>query len=226
MIQNLQFDAVQKCDGRITISDNLPQLNYPFNNFITVDIVTLEKTDGPKLVAQVFTPYISNINEATFPVAEDGYYNITHLVISTKSNSGYIAIGTKIYNVETKEEVDPLIFTANINTKNVTKLQKSFFFTKQLWDCYTYLSKQVLDNMDNKEKIKELEFKRDFIWATLYVIKYLVEDCKLEDAQEIIEQVSSCNGFCLSDSIEEILDYSCGLTVGKVYKTSCGCSDK
>lgn len=245
-MENLQFNAVQACDGTITISDNLSQISPDFEDTVTVDIVTLEKSDGPKLAAEVFTTHDKKalLNEAKLPLGEDGLYTITHLTIPTldwyKKQSDlrnfkdiYVTENSRIFKLQNKEfvEVDPLDFTTNINLEKstVSKFSKLYFFNCYLWKCYVYLCNKILNHTGKEDELKNLEYDRDFVWITIYVIKYLVEDCKLTEAQKILEAVEACNGFCykaIKDSQEtfESYDYSCGLTSGKVYQTSCGCN--
>jgi pentatricopeptide repeat protein len=60
-------------------------------------------------------------------------------------------------------------------------------------------SKTLLDLVkcgDADEQLKDYMFRRDFVWATINVINYLVKDKKLEEAEEILEDIQSCRGFC------------------------------
>lgn len=42
----------------------------------------------------------------------------------------------------------------------------------------------------------ELIYRRDMVWMSLNVIRYLVEMNRLQEAQRIIEQIGGCNGLC------------------------------
>lgn len=42
---------------------------------------------------------------------------------------------------------------------------------------------------DVDEELKDLIYRRNFVWATINVINYLVEDKKLEEAEEILEEI-------------------------------------
>jgi hypothetical protein len=54
-------------------------------------------------------------------------------------------------------------------------------------------SKKTLMDLVNcgevDEELKDLIYRRNFVWATINVINYLVEDKKLEEAEEILEEI-------------------------------------
>jgi len=63
--------------------------------------------------------------------------------------------------------------------------------------------------------LKNYIFRRDFVWITLNVINYLIEDKKLEEAEEILEEVQSCRGFCYGiESIPKSLSTKKSSTCG------------
>jgi hypothetical protein len=39
------------------------------------------------------------------------------------------------------------------------------------------------------DQLRDYIFRRNFVWATLNVINYLLEDKKLEEAEEILEDI-------------------------------------
>lgn len=253
-MQESYLEVTQHCSNELILS-------FPEIEETAVDIITLEKTTGPELVAEIYTTPGDKLNEIVVPVGQDGLYNITHLTIpsvdwynaelSKKRNQLksfkdiYVTDCSKIYKLENNEwiEVDPLIFTTNIDLKNTTvfKQQKHYFLTWYLWKCYVYLSHQVITEKlglnktpsgYNKYKLdkitndlEEIIYRRQFIWVTLKVIGYLVEECRLEQAQRILEKVESCKGFCYEvlDGVQEPTHYSCGRSQGTIYKVDCGC---
>jgi hypothetical protein len=54
-------------------------------------------------------------------------------------------------------------------------------------------SKKTLMDLVNcgevDEELKDLIYRRNFVWATINVINYLVEDKKLEEAEEMLEEI-------------------------------------
>ena len=249
------LEVTQHCSNELL-------LTFPEVDEIAVDIITLEKTTGPELVAEVFTTPGTTLNEIALPMGMDGLFNITHLTIPSydwyKKESEnpyntlknyreiYVSDCSKIYKLVNNEwqEVDPLIFTTNIdlNKTTVFKQQKFYFLTWYLWKCYVYLSQQVITRKLQKNKTtagynafkidkiepedEDLIYQRNFIWVTLKVIQYLVEKCRLEQAQAILEKVESCKGFCYTslNHTWEPSRYQCGNTQGMIFKTGCGCN--
>lgn len=246
--------VTQQCSNELV-------LTFPEINEVAVDIITLEKSTGPELVAEVFTTPGDTLNEIVLPMGMDGLFNITHLTIPSvdwynaelekkynslnKFKTIYVTDCSKIFKLKNNEwvEVDPLVFTTNIDLTHTTvfKHQKHYFLTWYLWKCYVYLSQQVIQRkLDtnrnprgyNNGKLNKVEpedefliYQRDFIWVTLKVISYLVELCRLEQAQSILEKVESCKGFCYSalNHTNEPTRYSCGRTTGTIVRTGCGC---
>ena len=122
--------------------------------------------------------------------------------------------GKNLYEVINNAYVklDEIEFITNIDLTNTTvnKAQKITFLTCFLWKCYIALVLEAFRELKKNNKAqgkinkcgKEddlLIFKRDFVWATINVLNYLIEECKMEKAQEILEKVMSCNGFCFSN---------------------------
>lgn len=249
------LDVTQQCSNELVLS-------FPEIDETAIDIITLEKSTGPEMVAEVFTTPGDNLNEIVIPLGMDGLFNIVHLTLPSmewynkekknryntlsKFREIYVTDCENIYVLDNNEwvEVDPMVFTTDIDLKQTTvfKSQKFYFSTWYLQKCYLYLSQQVIANKYqnnitpmgynklNLNKLddtnKDIVYQRQFIWITLKVIKYLVEQCRLEQAQSIIEKVESCKGFCYSalNTSNEQTHFQCGRTQGTLYKTGCGCN--
>lgn len=165
------------------------------------------------------------LDEEIITLKEDGHYTIYQLIIPTKSwlNSikdneniikyykdndiiVYIFDNNKLYsvNLDTFELTQKSIHTilANICGTNMSREIKDYVFTEYLWDCYIKNSRNILNNVSNvrcnKEKIDT--FNRDFIWMTLNILKYHRERCEYREAQRLIEELTTCNGFCDNDT--------------------------
>lgn len=65
--------------------------------------------------------------------------------------------------------------------------------------CNEILNMNLLKCKSKNADLDNLIFKRDFVWMTINVIKYSVSLGQYAEAQRILEQVNTCNGFC--DSI-------------------------
>lgn len=270
---NTPFKIKQSCNCTLTITDNSYELynqdslfNFGYLNTITVDIVTLNKTNGIQLAAIIFTTHEKDIhlNEINLPLGSDGFFNITHLILPTvdwyyketqkefnnlyKYKTIYLSDGKNIYIVNNKEltKIDPLQFITKNEFKNTTiiKNQEGVFLFCFLKKCYIDLCKQILNQLqtdkdnNNKNKIgqcentdgdlKNLIFKRDFVWATINIIKLLIKDCNFIEAQKILEMIQNCNGICYHNENEFSQDtletnYIENQSSGIIYNTGCGC---
>lgn len=274
MEQNTYFKVEQFCDCTIRITDNTHCLyednsNSPYifgyKDTITLDIVVLNKVDGPQLGAIIYTTHDrGNLNEVYLPLGEDGYYTIYHIILPTvdwfnKQNNQqynnfkkykdiYVSNGKNIYLLQNGqlELFNPIEFITNINLKRSTavKFEQQFFFTCYLWKCYIYLCKQLLNSLSEKTTImgnhslkknkdlsglsKDLIYRRDFIWATINVLNYLIDACQFEEAEKILEEVQRCNGMCYNiDGRKNItstwLTYSKNNSTGVILDSGCGC---
>ena len=218
--------------------------DFKYEDTLTINIVTLEEVDNPQLVAVTYSTHTTQLDEISIPLSKDGLYNITHLIVPTlewykkqreqkfnklsKFKEIFISDGKNLYQVidGQYEMVDPLslITQVNLDATTIHKKQEITFLTCFLWKCYINLALEALNELiskSNGNKIqkcgnedKDIIFKRDFVWSTIQVINYLIDACKLEEAQKILEEVVSCNGFCFSNS-------QSSLRVNN--KQSCGC---
>ena len=256
----VDFTVTQNCDCNLTITgeSEYPEeeayQQFKYEDTITINIITLEKVDGPQFVATTYSEHIGYLDESSIQLKEDGLYNITQLIVpslkwyqrerANKRNNFFrydtiiVSDGKNLYKVsETKTELlDTLDFITEINTQGTTvsKNQKIIFSTCFLWKCYISLAndalKRLLNNNRSKGKVrkcgneddesKDIIYRRDFVWVTINVLNYLTDECKFEEAQQILEEVMFCNGFCYSQDITSNY-FNNGKTISM--KTSCGC---
>ena len=137
----------------------------------------------------------------------------------------FISDGKNLLKVTNKglEIFDPIELVANYDIYQTTiyGCQDFFFSTCFLWKCYINLCYMILNynnpyknsEFENKtlldlvkcgdvsEELKDYIFRRNFVWATINVINYLIEDKKLEKAEEILEEIQSCRGLCFDTKI-------------------------
>lgn len=215
------------CNNTINIID----INEYDKDTVAINIITHDKVDEQLLIATTYETRAGQTFDDHIPLKEDGIYNITHVVVPNfrwleeqKDLKGYekvyVSNGIHVYEYQNKvlSEIDPLIFTANIQTRNTTILnreQDTIFLMNNLWKCYISKCLSILDkssntdNPDNKynkylgshklDKCKETDFEffdTDFIWATINVLQYLIDSYNFEEAQKILEDIEGCNGYC------------------------------
>lgn len=71
---------------------------------------------------------------------------------------------------------------------------------------------------------EETIYRRDMVWMALNVIRYLVEEERLQEAQRIIEQIGGCNGLCNGWYEHSSKGNGCGCGQSSNYrKSNCGC---
>lgn len=63
--------------------------------------------------------------------------------------------------------------------------------------CNEILNMNLLKCKSKNADLDNLIFKRDFVWMTINVIKYSVSLGQYAEAQRILEQVNTCNGFVI-----------------------------
>lgn len=168
---------------------------------------------------------------------EDGYYIIYYYIVPTETwvksvynpvdHLDYVfyinKLGELIYRFKNNigqiidEKIKPEDLIAYIQdtvTTSVDRVVKKVFPINKLKNCYYSYAKQLFDillshcpNEENNDQI----YKRDFVFMTINIIKYLIEFDQYLEAQRILDIVNGCGGFC--NSINKIKG-----------KSNCGCS--
>lgn len=195
---------------------------------------------------------ITHLDENYYQAESDGYYQIYHLILPVYNEN--FGNGDNFKKLLKEEEFvyysaayeknlvtfykyyynDEKVVKESISTEcmlkvcNLTVLDT--FVICNLTDCYISLSKSILNNcnfrciQDNDE---DATFKRDFVWMTLNVIKYLVEKGDYLEAERILEKVNYCGGFCNNTSSSSSSGCNCGRSSSYYSTTSyagCGCN--
>ena len=170
-------------------------------------------------------------------IEKDGYYIIHHIVLPTLQwlenhvdneelanySHIYVCDGCDIlkynveentaYHVDYKEVIE--INNCYNNDYRGTVSRKSFdlFNTANLKQCYINISKELFKYCPGGtcDKMDELiRFKRDFVWMTLIIINFYLDDNMFIDAQNILEETMACNQFCYQSDPNNIKKSSCG----------------
>lgn len=170
---------------------------------------------------------------------EDGYYIVYYYIIPTEfwvnsvdnpvDHLDYVFYinrqGDIIYRYKDSlgriidEEIKPedlINYIQDTVTTSVDRIVKKIFPISKLQCCYYSYAKQLFDVLlkrcpddSNNEQI----YKRDFVYMTIQIIKYLIGFDQYLEAQRILDIINGCGGFCNS--------------VGKIKgKSDCGCSKK
>ena len=107
-------------------------------------------------------------------------------------------------------------------TAHMTKID--IFSMARLEECYINYAKKYFDDMMKHcspqcEPIdaSEAKFARDFLWMTINILTYLVQQQQYCEAQRILDQMNYCGGFCKQEK-----DNGCGCKPINVPR-GCGC---
>lgn len=94
--------------------------------------------------------------------------------------------------------------------------KKSIFSICKIRKCLVYLQRKMLfsSNEENRcQTSSELRNRRDFLLSAVYVINYLTETGNFEEAQRIVDNLSSSCDFTCGDDLEIFNDCGCGHTI-------------
>lgn len=172
---------------------NIIVLDNTFDeNFIQVYILKFEDQ------TEVFVKS-AETQTVTFSYSQDGFYTLCKVTIPLDTSKPiYYKLGKYYYNNQ------------EISLKDLIKLSEvdaeySYFFsTCNLKKCFVKVCQQIFNsknticsqgNVDHS-----LIYKRDLIWSALNVIQYMAEMDQMDEAQRLLEEITSCNGLCPSSS--------------------------
>lgn len=210
---------------------------FKYSDCFTVNMVTYKCSEKQELLKTIITPHILNgdevyLDEVYYKTDKDGHYIIDHIIIPSvewfnkyKQNpdnnlkeytSIYLTDGGKFYKIvsnELKEVTDKEILEVNAEGTTLSKAYKDFFSIFYLYKCYINHCKDIFDATFNKCFNSSINtFNRDFIWMSINIITYYVENGLLEKAQSILEQLYSCGSLCNNTINNQSYGCGCGKT--------------
>ena len=201
---------------------------YKYSESATLNTIMKIGTSEIKLLDVLIDMHDTNIDSCTFKVKDDGYYVVDHIVLPTLKwlehaseeyleyyDTVYVTDGEKLYKLVSKELEECTvkeILERNTEKTTLFKGKIDIIYTGNLQKCYFYYCQQLFETILDKCKTgdENLTFARDFIWMTLNIIDYLVSCKQYLEAQRVLENFITCNGFCNSIATKS--------------KLSCGCS--
>lgn len=184
-------------------------------------IFELDK-DGKYYYYKMLIPYINrfvaDVRRTILTVGEIFYHEGKIMQIqsdpASSSKSDILAASREITGLQAYDAV----------TKNITdalEANESYFFPKKeilnicnIRKCLLYLQRKLLLESCKNHCFsnKELRQQRDMIFNAVYVLDFLKETGNFEEAQRIIDNLSSCGLICDGKSIT-FSDCGCGHTV-------------
>lgn len=189
---------------------NITTFEFPKDGTFTyykLMIPTLEhliKDDG-----EYYT--IAKIKDQTFYHKGKFYLGLNDIVLS----DGITEINQALDNISlTDTNVCPIDNYLDIYRKKGTQTfsyQKIIFTVCKLQNCLVNLQRQIVMNPDSCldcNNNTSMRYKRDFLLSALYVLDYLKDRHNYDEAQRVLDNLSSCGmSICGDDLI----------------KTNCGC---
>lgn len=204
---------------------------YKYSDTGSVIITKQLSKQGDKKIKAEYYQHNSQQENMTVNIPSDGAYITYYIILPTvqwlqaQLEKGtdilnlyslvYVIDNSHIYKYIDSELTEiPLdeILEINPDKTTISISSKISFSICRLNDCYISLCKHILNNQLSKcenQNLSELTFKRDYIWMTVNVIKYLVEQEQYMEAQNILDQINRCNQFCYNNYVSNNT-YECG----------------
>lgn len=195
---------------------------FKYSQTVTIDMIQLIKINENEIIKSIITSHSTDVPEISVPFNKDGLFKVTHIILPTTAwleselqntenildlySTIYVSDGLKVYKYINGSLVEcPILelVERNIEGTTISSTEKSTFSICYLSKCFVTLCNEILNKNLTKCKSKnsdleDLIFKRDFVWMTINVIKYLIDLGQLLEAQRILEESSACNGICYS----------------------------
>ena len=171
---------------------NIIVLDNTFDkNFIQIFILKFKDQTEEIFVKSEKTQTVS------FNNSQDGFYILCKVTIPLDVLEPiHYNLGKYYYNGQ------------EISLKDLVKLPEAnteysyFFSTCNLKKCFVKICQKIFDSKSTicgQENIDHsLIYKRDLIWSAINVIQYMAEMDQMEEAQRLLEEITSCNGLCPS----------------------------
>lgn len=191
---------------------NLVVEDNTFNcNYVQVYIAKLTTTSG-SMPTQVFIKDSRN-KKIKFPTTKDGFYTICKLTIPLDESMPYYYKDGRYYHNVQEVYLQELV---NVNPEiSKIKIDYMYYFsTCNLRKCFINICQKIfkqsssLCNSNNVDS--SLTYKRDLVWSALNVIKYMTEMNLYEEAQQLLEEISGCNGLCAENPVVKSSNCGCG----------------
>ena len=199
---------------------------FKYSDTVSIDVLQHNKTTETVYRDPVYTKH-DTLQPINIPVEFDGWFDVIHLVLPSiewfnreidKSEGSALGLYDLVYfsdGIDIYKYLDgnvsqvTIIEVLEVNPINTTvsKTNRDYVSICFLRKCYINLCQQIFEDRGfsrcwNKNKVdSELIYKRDLVWMTINVIKYLTECEQLAEVERIIETIQGCNGLCVSSNL-------------------------
>ena len=187
------------CNNKITYDKDCNlYINEVFNpNYVQVFIIKFTNSSFSDVIQ---TSIIEEENQKIIiKNAQDGFYTICKLTIPIDSAQPYYYKNGKFYHNIWEVDLQELI---ELNPK-VSKIKIEYIYYFSLCNiskCFIKICQDIFSQQTsicNKLNIdNSLIYKRDLIWSTINIIKYMADMDQIEEALRLLEEITSCNGLC------------------------------
>ena len=186
---------------------------FKYSETCTINVIKYQSSKEEMLINVLYSLHTEESDSMRIPLFKDGYYTIDHIVLPTLDwwenvknmdlsyySNIYVTDGFSIFKAIDGElvHVDSIEIT-EVNPERTTISIQHFnvFNMSGLKHCYLSIARNILDDYPKHCQSVDptLRFNRDFIWMTINVLLYYIEDSKYTEAQLIIEQLN-CYKFC------------------------------
>lgn len=222
----------------IAVDTTVPvERHQSFDNFIPVEFITYNEDINPiepietspntmfellrdgkyyyyKLMVPTLSHFVGSENLAGL-LGEVFYADGLMQVISIPVDSSAEAIKNASKSITALEAYEAV----TLNVAPSLEANESYFFPKKeilnicnIRKCLVYLQRKLLletCGKNNCSSEKDLRQQRDFLLHAVYVLDFLKETGNFEEAQRILDNLSSC-GFVCNDKSITFSDCGCG----------------
>lgn len=200
--------------------------HFKYSDTCTIDVLKYVSTKGDQIINTVYTPHFRGSEALVLPTKVDGYYQLFHIVLPTTDwlekvkhldlseyKSIYVTDGAKVYKYYKESLVEvPVEEVIQVNPfkTTISIVMRKVFTIDSLKHCYVSLCKDIFStyHADCSYIEEPKKFNRDFIWMTINVITYLLEEGDYSQAQIVLEDLG-CNTFCADTGNSNINNRNC-----------------
>lgn len=214
---SIQIEGLEK--PNYEYSTNFTQYSLRYEDTITINAIYKITSEKEELIqSQIVEHYGQDVSYVN--LKDDGLYKIIHIILPTKKwledyleEFKYQTLQTqfdsiyvyddgiyKIQGIDTKEVSIEELCEINIFNSTVCKSEQLTFNLDQLLHCYYLLGINWLDEICPINECMSLHdkshYELELIQLEYYVIKFLLEKERYQEAQKLLEDLSGCSGPC------------------------------
>lgn len=191
----------------------------------TLIVYTDFKTFESEEIIKYKHVYNNIVVKQNIPITVDGYYTLQYFAIPKEITyeMQYNYYCDLEGNIFTQDGIEIELDDINFCYSNILYHSNKFFFYNNLRSVFLkytynkiYANKEGILNRirkaccDDKSGMGSSEINKDVVGSALAAIRYLIELCRYEDAQIIIEQLSGCGDIYSNNQKFANKNYGCG----------------